>query len=99
MEGNQPCTPQGKSRRAYPPRRGDDNATHQPACPHVRGIRCTSPLSGFLDTLVSQLRAIRETLHLVGASIIEYAPGDAAASREAVLSSLTDEVRTLLTGP
>ncbi|WP_163989942.1 arginase family protein [Pyxidicoccus caerfyrddinensis] len=59
-------------------------------------VACPTPHGLELALLVAQLRALRESLHLVGASLVEYAPGDSAASREAVLSALLDEVRTLL---
>ncbi|WP_164008589.1 arginase family protein [Pyxidicoccus trucidator] len=61
-------------------------------------VACPTPHGLALGTLVAQLRAIRQALHLVGASIVEYAPTATAASREAVLSGLIDEVRSLLTG-
>ncbi len=61
-------------------------------------VACPTPHGLALGTLVGQLRAIRQTLQLVGASIVEYAPRDTAPAREAVLSGLIDEVRTLLTG-
>ncbi|MCP3135933.1 arginase family protein [Pyxidicoccus sp. QH1ED-7-1] len=59
-------------------------------------VACPTPHGLALATLVSQVRALRETLTLVGASIVEYAPAEAGASREAVLDGLVDEVRTLL---
>jgi arginase len=60
-------------------------------------VACPTPHGLSLATLVTQLRILRESLRLVGASLVEYAPGATAASREAVLSTLLDEVRTLLT--
>lgn len=59
-------------------------------------VACPTPDGLALGTLVSQVRALRQALTLVGASLVEYAPGEASASREAVLSGLVDEVRTLL---
>ncbi len=59
-------------------------------------VACPTPHGLALRTLTAQVRAVRGALELVGASVVEYAPANDAAAREALLAGLIEEVRTLL---